>query len=380
MHTAAGIILVMIACIVVSAPIMAHDMNTEASADTRSTEPDFTLTAVASEGKWNVRAVEDSEPQFHEGEFLYIPPPSTSQNPEHPLFHAGTFEFVPAASGQRSGRLVRPISGPILVSYSGSRQLNAEKRANTSGTLATPVTSLPAVVTTPEPAYVETAVPHPQITASPAAEATTELKLLPATDDIENPQFYRGSFVYDPDTKSLTAVPKTYDSSAGTDASPRMSSGDANSVPPSEKKIGPATGTNASTSFPRRGRAMYYNPGIMDLVLSFRLQVGHVSTCFECVGYVALMGREDLNLKVWLEWEDGSVEGPFLVIDVAARKHVPSLLSRNWVVDVDYETALRRGMNRPLPVTVWDTPQNTRKSKSANPDSGILIGDAAHPR
>ena len=99
---------------------------------------------------------------------------------------------------------------------------------------------------------------------------------------------------------------------------------------------------------------MYYNPGIMQQVLAFRLEAQHVSMCRECVGYVALLGREDLNRKVWIEWGPGDVEGPFLVIDAAAKHHVSSLLERNWVIDVDYATAMRRDMNRPLPVTVWD--------------------------
>ena len=108
---------------------------------------------------------------------------------------------------------------------------------------------------------------------------------------------------------------------------------------------------------------MYYNPGIMAQVLSYRLALGQVSPCSDCVGYAALLRRGDLNRKVWIEWATGDVEGPFLVIDVAASQHVPLLLARQWVVDVDYATAMRRAMNGPVSVTVLDAPpqRNTRK-------------------
>jgi len=101
---------------------------------------------------------------------------------------------------------------------------------------------------------------------------------------------------------------------------------------------------------------MYYNPGIMDQVLAYRLALGQVSPCSDCVGYVALLHGGDLNRKVWIQWAEGDVEGPFLVIDVAASQHVSSLLARQWVVDVDYATAMRRAMDAPRYVTVLDSP------------------------
>ena len=33
-----------------------------------------------------------------------------------------------------------------------------------------------------------------------------------------------------------------------------------------------------------------------------------------------------------------------------------SLLARNWVVDVDYDTAMRWGMRGPVPVTILGAP------------------------
>jgi hypothetical protein len=57
-----------------------------------------------------------------------------------------------------------------------------------------------------------------------------------------------------------------------------------------------------------------------------------------------------------LQWADGTVEGPFLVVDVAAPQHIAQLLARNWVVDVDYPTAVRREIVNPVPVTVLAAP------------------------
>lgn len=75
-----------------------------------------------------------------------------------------------------------------------------------------------------------------------------------------------------------------------------------------------------------------------------------------CIGYAALLRAGDINRRIWLQWEGGAVEGPFLVIDAAAGQPVDLLLSRSWVVDVDYETALRRGMGGPVPVTILARP------------------------
>ena len=110
------------------------------------------------------------------------------------------------------------------------------------------------------------------------------------------------------------------------------------------------------STLPVTGYAMYYNPNVMQEVLSNRLRMGHISQCAECVGNVALLRAGDLNRRVWLQWSDGTVEGPFLVADVAAQHHVAQLLARNWVVDVDNRTAVRRKMAGPVMVTVWGSP------------------------
>jgi hypothetical protein len=119
------------------------------------------------------------------------------------------------------------------------------------------------------------------------------------------------------------------------------------------------------STLPATGYAMYYNPDVMTEVLTNRLRMGHITLCNECIGSVALLRPGDLNRRVWLQWADGTVEGPFLVADVAASQHVASLLARNWVVDVDYRTAMRRGIFNPVWVTVWAAPPTASQPSSA---------------
>lgn len=113
---------------------------------------------------------------------------------------------------------------------------------------------------------------------------------------------------------------------------------------------------HAPSALPVHGRAMYYNPGIMERVLEYRMQTGRVQPCDECIGFAAMIRYGDLGRKVWIQLADSTVEGPFLVIDAADVKHVYALLERNWVIDVDYATAMRWKMAGPHVVTVLDSP------------------------
>jgi hypothetical protein len=110
------------------------------------------------------------------------------------------------------------------------------------------------------------------------------------------------------------------------------------------------------TPLPVQGLAMYYNPGIMERVLRNRLRWGHVTECEECIGRIALLRDGDVDRKVWLQRPGHEVEGPFWVIDQAARHHVPGLVRRNWTVDVDYQTAMRWRMRGPIPIVVMEDP------------------------
>ena len=95
------------------------------------------------------------------------------------------------------------------------------------------------------------------------------------------------------------------------------------------------------TKLPVRGGSTYYNPGIMEQVIEYRTRVGDITPCPECIGHIALVRAGDINRRVWLQFDDKSVEGPFLVTDCAARQDVPRLLRLGWGLDLDYQTAQR---------------------------------------
>jgi hypothetical protein len=207
--------------------------------------------------------------------------------------------------------------------------------ATQAPTLAPP-TNTPALLTllsTPAPP-----TPLPP-TATPQIIVHTPQ---PYEVDIEDPRFYRGSFTFAPSGSAQAGE------APGSVVDAPFYSGS------SYETLSPAY--SASSPLPVAGKAMYYNPGIMQEVYAYRLRLGQVQPCSECVGYVALLRQGDLGRKVWLRWGDGTVEGPFLVIDVAARQHVGLLLTRGWAVDVDYATAIRHGMNRPVQVTILAAP------------------------
>ncbi len=121
-----------------------------------------------------------------------------------------------------------------------------------------------------------------------------------------------------------------------------------------------ANGLNPSyedeTPLPASGKVMYYAPGVMQRVVDYRTREQSIDACAECVGQVALLRVGDINRKVWIQLEDGTLEGPFLVVDVAHPRDVNALLARGWVVDVDWETAQRWSMKGPIAGTVLDAP------------------------
>ncbi len=112
---------------------------------------------------------------------------------------------------------------------------------------------------------------------------------------------------------------------------------------------------SSQTPLPASGKAMYYNPGVMDKVQENRLKFKRIELCEECIGRVAMLRYGDVNRKVWLQFHGSQLEGPFHVIDTAATQHVGMLLERNWILDVDYQTAQRWGMRMPY-VTIWEDP------------------------
>lgn len=106
----------------------------------------------------------------------------------------------------------------------------------------------------------------------------------------------------------------------------------------------------AASRLPARGEVTYYAPGLMRWVYELRIRLGQVPVCDppRCVGYVATLRPGDLGRLVWLQPPGRPPEGPFLVVDYAAKKDFARLQQRGLVAEVDYETAQRWGMRLPL--------------------------------
>jgi len=286
--------------------------------------------------------VQDETTNYHDGAFVYVPPPTPQ--PLAPVFHSGKYKFV-AAEGSRKGQLIADQMYGLLPAPKlgiGKASVVVAATATPSAPAASPTASATATATS---AAATT-------TVRPTVATVQPISVVKPDAELDDPRFYRGSFTYDAQLNKLLPieqVPCCIAASAGL--------ADVRATPEAQSAslTQPMRPVKASV-LPVHGKAMYYNPGIMDQVLEYRLALGQVAPCHECVGYVALLRSGDLNRKVWIEWGQGDVEGPFLVIDVAATQHVPMLLARQWVVDVDYATALRRSMYGPVFVRVLDAP------------------------
>lgn len=70
------------------------------------------------------------------------------------------------------------------------------------------------------------------------------------------------------------------------------------------------------------------------------------------IGAVAVYRLGDKGKDVHILWPDGTIDGPYISIDVVARNHYNLGLDRNRVIDVDYDTAMRHNMRGPMAVTI----------------------------
>ncbi|MEI2693208.1 MAG: hypothetical protein V9H69_27210 [Anaerolineae bacterium] len=106
----------------------------------------------------------------------------------------------------------------------------------------------------------------------------------------------------------------------------------------------------AATRLPTRGEVTFYGRGVMETTYHLRLERAQVPYCDRpaCVGYVATLRPGDLGRKVWLDVPGIGVEGPFLVVDYAAAKDFERLRRRGLIAEVDYVTAQRWNMRRPV--------------------------------
>jgi hypothetical protein len=95
------------------------------------------------------------------------------------------------------------------------------------------------------------------------------------------------------------------------------------------------------------GRATHYKAGLMETV-AFRR---HMSLR-GYLGGVALNRKADLGRDVWIQWDDGTIEGPYLVVDCARQNHYPDRERRGYVLEVDAGVAMRRGFYHGVPPSV----------------------------
>lgn len=95
------------------------------------------------------------------------------------------------------------------------------------------------------------------------------------------------------------------------------------------------------------GNAVWYAPFVMEATAAVR--------GLDLDGYidgVALMSPADIGRTVWLKRPGHTWEGPFLVVDCAARNDIyPVVVHRGEVVEIGFQTAAKWGM---VNATKWD--------------------------
>lgn len=106
------------------------------------------------------------------------------------------------------------------------------------------------------------------------------------------------------------------------------------------------------------GCAAYYAEGRME---STAVVLGHIDKTSEYkkwladsgyIGAVAVYRLGDKGRDVHILWPDGTIDGPYLAIDVVARNHYSLAVDKNRVVDIDYSTAEKYSMRGPIAVTI----------------------------
>jgi hypothetical protein len=98
------------------------------------------------------------------------------------------------------------------------------------------------------------------------------------------------------------------------------------------------------------GHVAYYADGVMEQVVAVR-QAGWTAGDLPVnlppvIGFVARPYCDEIGRIVWLLWDDGDLEGPFLVSDCAdvISGDLKRMLKKGIVVEVDWNTVTRRGI------------------------------------
>lgn len=106
------------------------------------------------------------------------------------------------------------------------------------------------------------------------------------------------------------------------------------------------------------GCAAYYSEGLMEINAQYWGYIKDTKdydSWLESSGYlgaVAVYRNGDKGKEVHILWPDGTLDGPYIAIEVVARTHYELGIERNRVVDVDYNTAKRVDMRGPMNVTI----------------------------
>ncbi|PJE63382.1 hypothetical protein COU89_03655, partial [Candidatus Roizmanbacteria bacterium CG10_big_fil_rev_8_21_14_0_10_45_7] len=116
-------------------------------------------------------------------------------------------------------------------------------------------------------------------------------------------------------------------------------------------------GYEEQTALPVQGYVTWYGrAGLMAEVATNQLAWGQITPCAECKGDISLMRQGDINRRVWIRRASGVVEGPYRVVDCAAKKDVATILKyKGWAADLSYEIAQNWGF-KSEDVTIFDAP------------------------
>ena len=124
--------------------------------------------------------------------------------------------------------------------------------------------------------------------------------------------------------------------------------------------------TPLPTPLPITGEATYYGKGVFEKVVSNRIRWGQIelNSCPHCQGYVAMLRPVDMGRKVCVRIHK-RIWGPYLVVDVATDHDRANLISRGWVLDVQWEVWFEQWKQprRPINVTVVECLKGSRQKR-----------------
>ena len=89
------------------------------------------------------------------------------------------------------------------------------------------------------------------------------------------------------------------------------------------------------------GQISYYDYPMQE-VYKLRLQWNQVEPCPKCVGMLAVENTELLGYHGYIKLPNGKIIGPVLVVDVG------EFITPNRIAEINYELAMKLGMNGPL--------------------------------